>query len=252
LRITHLNTDPRGHIGAKVRAHLQQCYFNKPIRPRALGNASNFSAREWERVMLDLVVTHWVRLVSALIGGPAGLKGAEDARHAAEAKAAEDARRAAEAKAAEDARHAAEAKAAEDARHAAKANAAKETRGGTKAKAAKEPRRTAEAKATKEARGGAKAKATKEPRRAAEAKAAEDASGVAKSKAAGGRKVPPQPIQAKGRRKWLHHRPFSGSSRDRSEAEDTTCLAETNAADEGGKMILCARASSTFGAAPIA
>ena len=51
--------------------------------------------------MLDLVVTHWFRVVSALIGGRAGLKAAEDARRAAEAKAAEDARRAAEAKAAE-------------------------------------------------------------------------------------------------------------------------------------------------------
>ena len=59
--------------------------------------------------MLDLVVTHWVRLVSALIGGTAGLKAAEDARRAAEAKAAEEARRAAEAKAAEDARRAAKA-----------------------------------------------------------------------------------------------------------------------------------------------
>jgi hypothetical protein len=112
--------------------------------------ASNFSSREWERVMLDLVVTHWVRLVSALIGGPTGLKAAEDARRAAEAKAAEDARRAAE------------------------ATAAKEARGGAKAKAAKE------------ARGGAKAKTAKEPRRAAEAKAAEEASRVAKSKAAEG------------------------------------------------------------------
>jgi hypothetical protein len=37
--------------------------------------------------MLDLVVTHWFRFVSALIGGRAGLK-ADDARRAAEAKAA--------------------------------------------------------------------------------------------------------------------------------------------------------------------
>jgi hypothetical protein len=50
--------------------------------------------------MLDLVVTHWFRFVSALIGGRSGLK-ADDARRASEAKAAEDARRAAEAKAAE-------------------------------------------------------------------------------------------------------------------------------------------------------
>ena len=63
--------------------------------------------------MLDLVVTHWVRLVSALIGGSAGLKAAEDARREVEAKAAEDARRVAEAKAAEDARREVEAKAAE-------------------------------------------------------------------------------------------------------------------------------------------
>ena len=38
LSKAHLNTGPRGHIGAKVTAHLQQCYFNKSIRPRALGN----------------------------------------------------------------------------------------------------------------------------------------------------------------------------------------------------------------------
>jgi hypothetical protein len=78
--------------------------------------------------MLDLVVTHWFRVVSALIGGRAGLKAAEDARRAAEAQAAEDARRAAEAKAAEDARRAAEAKAAEDARRIAEAMAAEDAR----------------------------------------------------------------------------------------------------------------------------
>ena len=94
--------------------------------------------------MLDLVVTHWFRLVSALIGGSAGLKAAE---RTAETKAAEEARRAAEAKAAEDARRAAEAKAAEDARRAAEA------------KAAEEARRAVEAKAAKVVRGGAKAKA---------------------------------------------------------------------------------------------
>jgi hypothetical protein len=104
---------------------LQQCYFDKPIWPRAQGNASNFSSREWEGVMLDLVVTHWFRVVSALIGGRAGLKAAEGARSAA-----------AEAKAAEDARRAAKAKAADDARRAAKAKAAKEARGGAKSKAA--------------------------------------------------------------------------------------------------------------------
>ena len=43
--------------------------------------------------MLDLVVTHWFRFVSAIIGGRAGLK-ADDACRAAEATAAEDARRA--------------------------------------------------------------------------------------------------------------------------------------------------------------
>jgi hypothetical protein len=134
-------------------------------------SASNFSSREWERVMLDLVVTHWFRFVYALIGGRAGLK-ADDARRAAEAKAAEDARRAAEAKAAEDARRAAEAKAFVEARR------------GAKAKPAEDARRTAEAKAAKEPRGGAKAKAAKEPRR--EAKAAEDVSRVAKSKAGKG------------------------------------------------------------------
>ena len=49
--------------------------------------------------MLDLVVTHWFRFVSALIGGSAGLKAAEEARRAVDAKAAEEARRAADAKA---------------------------------------------------------------------------------------------------------------------------------------------------------
>jgi hypothetical protein len=95
---------------------LQQCYFDKPIWPRAQGNASNFSSREWERVMFDLV-THWFRVVSALIGGRAGLKAAEGARSAAaEAKVAENDRRTAEAQVAEDARRAAEAKAAEEVR----------------------------------------------------------------------------------------------------------------------------------------
>jgi hypothetical protein len=42
------------------------------------------------------------------------------------------------------------------------------------------------------------------------------------------------------------------SQGDRSEAEDTTCRAEANATDDEGKMTLCARASSTFGAAQIA
>jgi hypothetical protein len=72
---------------------LQQRYFNKPIRPRALGNRIEFQFKRMERVMLDLVVTHWFRVVSALIGGPAGLKAAEDARRVAEARVAEDARR---------------------------------------------------------------------------------------------------------------------------------------------------------------
>ena len=65
--------------------------------------------------MLDLVVNHWFRFISALIGGRTGLK-ADDARRAAEAEAAEDARRTAEAKAAEDAHRAAEARVAEEAR----------------------------------------------------------------------------------------------------------------------------------------
>jgi hypothetical protein len=34
--------------------------------------------------MFDLVVTHWFRLFSALIGGSAGLKAAEEARRAVE------------------------------------------------------------------------------------------------------------------------------------------------------------------------
>jgi hypothetical protein len=143
---------------------LQQfcpCYFNKPVRPRARGNAhesaaSNFSSREWERVMLDLVVTHWVRLVSALIGGTAGLKAAEDARRAAETKAAEDARRVAEAKAAEEARRVAKAKAAKEAGGAVKAKAAEVARGVAKAKAAEEARRAAEVKAAEDARRVAK------------------------------------------------------------------------------------------------
>src|SRR6202043_502940 len=76
--------------GEGALATVLRWYFNKPIRPMALGNAhesaaSNFSSREWERVMVDLVVTYWIRLISALIaGGPAGLKAAEDARRAAE------------------------------------------------------------------------------------------------------------------------------------------------------------------------
>ena len=72
--------------------------------------------------MFDLVVTQWFRVVSALIGGRAGLKAADDARRAAEAKA-DDARRAAEAKAAEEARRATEANAAEDARRRKRARA---------------------------------------------------------------------------------------------------------------------------------
>src|SRR5580704_9864596 len=145
-------------------------------------SASNFSSREWERVMLDLVVTHWFRFVYALIGGRAGLK-ADDARRAAEAKAeakaAEDARRAAEAKAAEEARRAAEAKAAEDARRAAEAKAAEDARRAAEAKAAEEARRAAEAKAAKEARRVAKTKAAEDTRRVAEANAvrSDDASG---------------------------------------------------------------------------
>jgi len=103
--------------------------------------------------MLDLVVTHWFRVVSALIGGRAGLKAAEGARSAAaEAKAAEDARRVAEAKAAEDARRAAEAKAAEDARRVAEAKAAEDARRAAEAKAAEDARRAAEAKAAEDAR----------------------------------------------------------------------------------------------------
>jgi hypothetical protein len=102
--------------------------------------------------MLDLVVTHWFRVVSALIGGPAGLKAAEDARRVAEARVAEDARRVAEAKAAGDARRAAEAKAVEDARRAAEAKAVEDARRAAEAKAVEDARRAAEAKAAKYAR----------------------------------------------------------------------------------------------------
>jgi hypothetical protein len=159
---------------------LQQCYFDKPIRPRAQGNASNFSSREWERVMFDLVVTHWFRVVSALIGGRAGLNAAEGARSAAaEAKATEDARRATEAKAAEDARRAAEARAAEDARRAAEAKAAEDARRAAEAKAAEDARRAAEAKAFVEGRRAAKAKAAKEARGGAKSKAADGAQSAA-------------------------------------------------------------------------
>jgi ATPase subunit of ABC transporter with duplicated ATPase domains len=96
--------------------------------------ASNFRSREWERVMLDLVVTYWVWLISALIAGcPAGYwlmarASAEEARRAAEAKAAEDARRVREAKAADVARGVAKAKAAEGARRAAEVKAAEDGR----------------------------------------------------------------------------------------------------------------------------
>jgi flagellar biosynthesis GTPase FlhF len=65
---------------------------------RRVAKASNFRPRERERVMLDLVVTYWIWLISALIaGGPAGYwliarASAEEARRAAEVKAAEEAR----------------------------------------------------------------------------------------------------------------------------------------------------------------
>jgi hypothetical protein len=79
--------------------------------------------------MFDLVVTHWFRVVSALIGGRAGLKAAEGTPSAAaEAKAAEDARRAAEAKAAKALPGTAEAKVAKGARGGAKAKAAEGAR----------------------------------------------------------------------------------------------------------------------------
>jgi hypothetical protein len=83
--------------------------------------ALNFSSREWERVMFDLVVTHWFRLFSALIGGSAGLKAAQGARRVADDTAAAEARHGAEAKAAEEGRRAAEAKAAQEARRVADA-----------------------------------------------------------------------------------------------------------------------------------
>jgi hypothetical protein len=149
-------------------------YFNKP-RPadRKFGAADSCALLEWERIMFDLVVTHWFRLFSALIGGSAGLKAAEEVRRVADAKAAEEARLAAEAKAAEEARRVADAKAAEAGRGVAKAKAVEAGRGGTKAKAVEAGRRVAEAKAAEEARR-------------VKPKAAEDAPRVVKSKAAEG------------------------------------------------------------------
>jgi hypothetical protein len=141
-------------------------YFNKP-RPadRKFGAADSCALLEWERIMFDLVVTHWFRLFSALIGGSAGLKAAEEARRVADAKAAEEARRAAEAKAAQEARRVADAKAAEETRRAAEAKAAQEARRAAEAKAAEEARRAADAKAADETRRAAEAKAAQEARR---------------------------------------------------------------------------------------
>jgi hypothetical protein len=185
-------------------------------------DASNFGSREWKQGMLDLVVTHWVWLISALIAG--GLAGswlirlqlarvrgsADEARHAVEAKAAEEARRvaetqanegahrAADAQAVEDARRAAEAQAVEDARRAAEAQAVEDAPGVSKGNAVEDTRCDAKAKGNKEtarvlkattvaktkARGVTKAKAAKQAGGGAEAKAAEETPRIAKRSAA--------------------------------------------------------------------
>jgi hypothetical protein len=154
--------------------------------------ASNFRSREW--ILLDLVVTYWVWLVSALIaGGPAGYwlirlqiargRGpAEEARRVAEEQAAVEARRAAEEQGAEETRRAAEEQAAEEAGRAAEVKAAKDTRRAAKAKGTKEAvsvlkaKGVAKTQSSGEARGVAKAKAAKK----AGGAAAEEASRIAK------------------------------------------------------------------------
>jgi hypothetical protein len=149
--------------------------------------ASNFGSKEWKQGMLDLVVTYWVWLISALIAG--GLAGywlirlqiargrgsADEARRAVEAKAAEEARRVAETQDAEDARRAAE-----------EAGAAEEARLAVEEKDAEEARRVAETQDAEDARRAAETQAAEEARRAAQVQAAEDVRGLAKAKAAEG------------------------------------------------------------------
>jgi hypothetical protein len=114
VQLAHAPLFPRSWSGScKLKGGVPRCGINKPIRPCSgqyarESAASNFRSREWERVMLGLIVAYWVWLISALIAGsPAGYwliarASAEEARRAAEAKAAEGARRVREAKAAED------------------------------------------------------------------------------------------------------------------------------------------------------
>jgi hypothetical protein len=104
-----------GALAAVLRLVLQQVDPADGSGQCALTAASNLNSREWERVMLDHVVTYWVRLFSALIGGSAGLKAAEEARRAAEAKAAKVVRGGAKAKAVEAGRRVAKSKAPEGA-----------------------------------------------------------------------------------------------------------------------------------------
>jgi hypothetical protein len=170
-----LAMSPKGEgvLATGLRLVLQQTVSGRSIR---MNPPHRISVQENGSVSCSIFVNHWFRLISALIGGSAGLKAAEeaaeDARRAAEAKAAEEARRTAEGKVAKDARRAAEAKAAEDARRVAEA------------KAAEEARRVAEAKAAEDARRAAEAKVADEARRVAKTKGAENAPRVAKSKAA--------------------------------------------------------------------
>jgi hypothetical protein len=158
-------------------------------------DASNFGSREWKQGVLDLVVTYWVWLISALIAG--GLAGswlirlqiarvrgsADEARRAVEAKAAEETRRVAETHATEDARRAAEAQAVEDARRAVEASAAEEARLAVEAKAAQEARRVVETQAAEDARRTAQVQAAEDARGLAKAKAVEGAPGVSKANA---------------------------------------------------------------------
>jgi hypothetical protein len=158
--------------------------------------ASNFGSKEWKQGMLDLVVTYWVWLISALIAGGAagywlirlqiarGRGSADEARRAVEAKAAEEARRVAETQDAEDVRRPAEA--AEEARRAVEASATEEARLAVEEKDAEEARRVAETQDAEDARRAAETQAAEEARRAAQVQAAEDVRGLAKAKAAEG------------------------------------------------------------------
>jgi hypothetical protein len=183
--------------------------------------ASNFRSREWEQGMLDLVVTYWVWIISALIAS--GLAGYWSTRpQVARGRGVQGWQGWAALAFAIglvvaillpglylDAllflsswciigfpagawlRHArtrtqvAAAHSAEEARRAAEVKATEEARRAAEV-AVEDARRTAEVKAAGEAHRAAEAKAVQDARRAAEAKAAEDARRAAEMKAAEG------------------------------------------------------------------